>query len=311
MPLPRRFARVLAPPLGAIAHGAIFTTWSELVFWGGPVEGIVEPAAILPTLLAYSVAGILVTALLSAASSGPLAAVLLAGAVLGVVVEGAVEATLYLDLPTSVSWTALAWHMTITVAFGWFALPRLATTWRGAIWLALAGTQWGAWAAFWPNERAWFPVHVFALYAHLSIAFATAAQAVLMRLPAAGPPIWLLLPAAALAAFVWSTKLALVGPVAVIAPALVAASVFGCLRLRRADGLSPLSLRRVPVTPGVLLRTALVPATATLVYGAFHGAQVSPATNIVVYLVTVPLGVVLWSGALGRALLVRRRRRVR
>ena len=312
--------------LTALAHGAILVVWSEAVFWAGPIEGMARLGSLLPSWIVYSVAGVPLVALMARPGSARWPAIVLAGAVYGWIVEGAIAATLYLELPISISWTGLAWHMPVTVWFGWYGLPILAARPRGVGWLALAGLVWGLWAAFWPNERAWFAPEAFALYAFAAIAVATLAQAAVVRLErggrsraagSPGPPRWLIVLACALLALGWAWKLPALGPFALVLPALLVVALPAARRLEREVRTRPgteaaasaLTRRRLGMGAGAVARVAVLPLVAALVHGAFAVAAFAPPFNIALYLVTVPLGFGLLALALARALLGRPLRR--
>jgi hypothetical protein len=169
--------------------------------------------------------------------------------------------------------------------------------------IALAGAVWGAWAAFWPNERLRVPADAFALFAFAVTGVAMLAHLVILRVgDGRGPPAGLAAGAAILVALAWATKLAALGPLAALAPALVGLALLAHSFLPRGpDAHSALAARRVPFGPGAAARMLLFPAVAAAVYGAFAAAGAAPATNIVFYLVSVPLGFVLLLAALVRA----------
>ncbi len=137
----------------AVVTGYIFIYFSELAFWARPLEGTTLPGA-LALLLPYSFAAYAFLVLVSTFRVRSLAAVFLAGALFGWLIEGVFVQTAYEQLPFSISFTGLAWHALLTVLAGWWALQWALRTgvWR-ALWVStLVGTVYGLWATSWWSE---------------------------------------------------------------------------------------------------------------------------------------------------------------
>ena len=121
--------------------GLVFVYFSEMLFWARPLESTTFPG-VLGTILVYAFAAWLFLAVVSAFRVRSLAALFLAGAVFGWLIEGVFVQTLYGELPISVSLTGLSWHALITVLFGWYLLQwslRFASAWRTLGIATLAG----------------------------------------------------------------------------------------------------------------------------------------------------------------------------
>ncbi len=158
---------LLKRTLLALLVGYVFVYFSEMIFWARPLEATTFPG-ILSAILVYAFAAWLLLAVVSVFRVRSLAALFLAGAVFGWLIEGVFVQTLYGELPISVSLTGLSWHALITVLFGWYFLQwtlRFASMWRTLGIAILAGAITGAWSLTWwteTGERT--PVITFAAY---------------------------------------------------------------------------------------------------------------------------------------------------
>jgi len=132
-----------------LATGIVTWALSERAFWGQirPEDGIADS---LVTLIAYCVVVYLVLLLVRRFQVVDAWRLLLAGAIAGWLVEGAVVATVYEALPFSIVWTGLAWHATISVVVGWYLLPRALRGggWRALLAAAPLGVFLGGWSGF-------------------------------------------------------------------------------------------------------------------------------------------------------------------
>lgn len=180
--------RVLATSSASVlALGVLLWSLSEAVFWSAPRPDV-SVASALGGVAAYSGVGVLLDRLVQWARVRRVAAVVVAGAAYGWVVEGVVATTLYGDaeipFPATVAWTALAWHMPVAVLGGWWLLGRLLarrrarTVTRAGV---IAGTCWGGWAAGWGPAAASHAA--FLLLALVVTVLVTAAHLVLEVVP--------------------------------------------------------------------------------------------------------------------------------
>jgi hypothetical protein len=154
----------------AVVTGYIFVYYSEYAFWARPLDNIRLPDA-LWLLLTYSFAAYIFLTLVVTFRVRTFAAIFLAGALFGWLVEGVIVQTLYSLLPISISLTGLSWHALITILVGWNAMQwlfRTGTWWRTLIVAAGIGAVYGLWAIWWwidaPPATSFtdFAVYVFA-----------------------------------------------------------------------------------------------------------------------------------------------------
>jgi hypothetical protein len=138
-----KVAPVAGRGLGLLVVSALLTAISESFYWYS--GGTDYPGRILFYLLPT-------TALLWALATFPAAgwpAVIVAGAAYGFVVEGVLTVVVYGGFPfdpLAISYTSLAWHAPISVAFGLVLLHRLVargSKLRAITMLALFGAFWG------------------------------------------------------------------------------------------------------------------------------------------------------------------------
>jgi hypothetical protein len=285
----------------ALATGMVLLYFSELSFWGRPYAGTLPPE-ILPAYLAYSLSAYAFLTILAGFRVRNSHALFLAGALFGWLVEGVIVQTMYDDFPLGISFTGLAWHASITVMVGWYAVQRalaqerLWPTLRLSVWIGLG---YGIWAIGWwrqappPTAFPAFAAYVFGSTALLILAYAiagrfgaagfapsrieraaiaglAAAYFVLITVPAQ-PRSLLILPALAFLTYLALRRNARTETHGDLIPDV-------CVRKRAAN----------------LASLAALPATASAVYGLALGFNLRPATGAWVYTVTMPLGFILW-----------------
>lgn len=134
-----------------LSTGYIFFLFSELLFWARkrPGDSFGEWTI---TWLAYSLMAFVFLLIVSYFRVKNIWTLFLAGAVFGWLGEGIVVQTTYESLPLSISFTALAWHAIITVWIGWYAIRKSlrATNPFSTLKLSLAiGLCYGLWAIMW------------------------------------------------------------------------------------------------------------------------------------------------------------------
>lgn len=282
----------------AVVTGYIFIYFSELAFWARPTEGTTLPGALEP-LLPYSFAAYVFLALVSAFRVRTLAAVFLVGALFGWFVEGVFVQTAYESLPLSLSFTGLAWHALLTVLVGWWALQWALrkSIWRTLWTAALVGIGYGLWAIYWwtdsppPTPLPDFAVYTLTSTLALIVAYWLAARLRMTRF-APSRVEWAVTLLAILAYFALLTvpqqPLAIV-----ILPPLVALVLLALWRNRRAetreDALVALYTMPLP-NVGRMLAVLALPLAASATYGLLLTLNVHFPTNIVLYLITTPLG---------------------
>jgi len=286
-----------------LANGYILFFFSERVFWSFP-KPTDNLADLLVTWLAYSLLGWIVLILVRRYRIDSFLPLFLAGAIYGWIAEGVVVDTFYGNpgnpFPLSVSFTGLSWHALLSVGIGWYALPKALTAPKPTrtILTSLAiGLGWGLWAVWWPNELGQGDNTSLASFATLAVACSLLligfwgvlgrVQSELFQVGLAETGLlfglatllflFVQVPARPLAA--WSL------------PLLLLLAAIGLRRSARSKDRSDLLdefLGRIRLSNVFAL--ALIPLTAIAVYAPFRLLGFYPATNVVLYLVTMPLG---------------------
>ena len=286
-----------------LANGYILFFFSERVFWSFWRPGD-NPSEFLMTWIVYCLLGWIFLDLVRRFKVASFPSVFLCGAVFGWVGEGVVVDTLYGNatnpFPLSISFTGLAWHALLSIGVGWYLIGKALTEERPTkiVLISLAaGVGWGLWAGWWTAElgkEADTSVWGFAIHAvPCSIPFLLA---------------WLVL---GLARHDWfqSSKLATIvlwGLVVVIflaarVPARpYAALILPLLLLICIAGLHRNARGEQPpdVLDGILGRIRarnvlvliLIPVSAIAVYALFRSLSLHLPTNVVFYVITMPLG---------------------
>ena len=286
-----------------LANGYILFFFSERVFWsfwrlGDSLRDFVI------TWLVYCLLGWLFLDLVRRYRVASFAPLFLCGAVFGWVGEGVVVDTLYGNatnpFPLSISFTGLAWHALLSVGVGWYVLGKALTDekpTRTAVISLAVGVGWGLWAVWWPTElpgsvdtSVWgFARHALVcsvpfLLSWLVIGWARPAWFQGSRL--ATVVLWVLVAVLFLAARVPSRPYA-----ALILPPLLAVCWAGLRHNASTE-------QRPDVLDGLLgrvharnvLTVVLMPLAAIVVYGVFHSLNRHIPTNVLLYVVTMPLG---------------------
>lgn len=138
-----------------LALGAVSWVFSEGMFWAHrrPDQSVADVAM---TWLAYTVIGCLALAAARYASVSTVAGLFLVGALYGWLIEGAVAGTAFDQVPLQISWTGLAWHASLTVCLGWYALPvalRQGTPRDAVLVVGGLGLGFGLWAAGYVHDE--------------------------------------------------------------------------------------------------------------------------------------------------------------
>ena len=228
----------------------------------------------------------------------------LCGAVFGWVGEGVVVDTLYGNatspFPLSISFTGLAWQALLSVGVGWYMIGQALTegrpTWTAMLSLAV-GTSWGLWAVWWPAElgskvdtSVWSFAH-HALVCSIPLLFS---WAVLGRAcpnwfapgKVATIVLWGLVVVIFLAARVPARPYALL-----VLPPLLALCWAGLRRNARTEQRPDvLDVILGRIRPRNVMTLVLMPLAATAVYALFRSLNWRPATNVVLYVITMLLG---------------------
>lgn len=292
----------------SLCTGVIFVGWSEVMFWGRPIPGT-SLRELVPTTLVYALAAYVFLWLVDAFQARSFDAVFLAGAAFGWLTEGVLVQTLYEQLPLSISFTGLSWHALLTVGVGWYLVPRFLRQ-RLSLRLAglatLVGVGYGLWAIWWwteappPVPAADFAVYAFSSTLILALAYWAASH---VRTATFHPSRLeaVVLGAGILAYFALVTVPA-DGRALWLFPAL-AGAVLMTLRHNRRTETRP-SLLAVQTEVGLPLRACLllllIPLAASTVYFVFEALSWTAPTGYVLYVVTVPLGFILFGRAVWR-----------
>ncbi len=289
--------------IASAANGYILMYFSEHVFWAH-----VRPEDSLGDWLAgwliYSLAGYLLLALIATARVRTIWALFLAGAVFGWLVEGVFVQTTYEALPLSVSWTALAWHALLSVWVGWYAVRRALrqSMLRTTLLAGVVGVGYGLWAITWwlePGIAVATPV-AFADFAFVTTGlwilahavFAWAAPALRRPNPA------LTLAVSALFPVYFAFVAVPAAPIAIgVLPILLVPAAFGLWANRRNPGDGDL-LDEAPIPLRRFLGLGMVPVSAVLVYALAYVFGWQWHTNWIVYVITTPLGFLLFGIAI-------------
>lgn len=290
--------------LALLSAGLLTTVVSETMFWGTLAHAYSFPDVLLvglPYTLAVVVA---VFTLERLAPSGP-DGLLLAGALVGWLVEGVVVLTTYGALSLSAAWTGLSWHALLSVLATWWYLPRLLrrplpSRLAG---LAAVGVLWGLWAAWMARDgQVVTTTAEVAAYFGLTTAWLAATTWAWDRRPA-GP----LVPAAAgwtaaglLGALFVVRALSLAVVLAVLPPLLLL-TLGATHRLgRRGGGPVPTAPPARRLRARELAGLGVLPVVALLTE-ATAGPAVVQVTAYAVYAATSLAAVALWLRALRRA----------
>ncbi|GAB4579410.1 MAG: hypothetical protein Fur0022_21480 [Anaerolineales bacterium] len=304
--------RPIKNTLLVLSTGTIFVYFSERLFWARfrPGDSALDW---FWTWIVYSLMAYVFLWLVSHFRVKNIWALFLAGAAFGWVGEGVVVQTTYEMLPLSISFTGLAWHALITVWVGWYALRKALVTSSGATlkWAAIIGLAFGLWAISWWLDPAGGVATVMEFASHVCLS-------TLLVVPAYGVAIWSasesFTPSRWVTGIViglfalWFVLVAVPAvPIAIMAlPVLLGLVYWGLRRnwLNEDDG-SMLDALRGPVPVGRLLCLGVVPLIGTLVYAAALGFNLQWQTNWVLYLITTPLGFILFGVGLYKMFVVK------
>jgi hypothetical protein len=286
-----------------LANGYILFFFSERVFWSfwRPGDTFRD---FLVTWLAYCLLGWIFLDLVRRFKVASFSSLFLCGAVFGWVGEGVIVDTLYggptNPVPLSISWTGLAWHALLSVSVGWYLIGKALTQVKPTRtrWISLAvGVGWGLWAVWWQAELGkgtnTSPMG-FAGYAlSCSIPFLLAWLILALAQPGwfrggnwAAIVLWGLVIVVFLAARIPARPAA-----ALILPPLLLLCGLGLYRNVRREP-SPDALDGIlgRIRPYNVILLSLIPTTAIVVYGGFRTLGLLMPTNVVLYVITVPVG---------------------
>lgn len=304
--------RTIKNILLVLSTGYIFFYFSERLFWARfrPDDAVGEWVV---TWLAYSLMAYVFLSLVSYFRVKNVWALFLAGAAFGWVAEGIVVQTTYEMLPLSISFTGLAWHALITVWVGWVAVRKALITSTGATvkWAVGIGLAFGLWAISWwldpdggVSTVAEFAAHVFLATLFVVPAYAVANWSASEPF---APARWVTWGVGGLFGL-WFVLVAVpAAPVAaIILPGLLGLVFWGLRRNRMREEVgSCVDTLQGPVPARRFLVLFGVPLMGTLVYAGAMALGLQWQTNWVLYLITTPLGFILFGVGLYKMIVVR------
>jgi len=283
----------------ALASVVISESW----FWGRwrPEDSLPE---FLMTVAAYAAAVQVVRLVIARgrvgfAGPGSWRRIFLVGALYGWIVEGVVVTTVVDELPFTLSYTGLAWHALFTVLLGWWGVPRVLAhpLGRSLGGLAAVGAGIAVWAAFWRFEDGvQTPILEYALFAVLTTAMYAGGLALWWATGERAVPSIRGSAVAILVLGALAVLHAIENPLTVVGPALVGLALFAIIHTAPRSPVTPVAPTTAHLTPTpyrALLRLLIIPIVAIGVFTAFAAVPPLP-TGWVFYVVTVPLGVVLF-----------------
>lgn len=289
-----------------LSTGYILFLYSELLFWARirPGDSLGEWAM---TWLAYSLMGFVFLLIVSRFRVKSIWALFLAGAVFGWLGEGIVVQTTYESLPLSISFTALAWHALITVWIGWYAIRK---SLRGSnpfstLKLSLAiGLCYGLWAIMWwlEPDGGVSSVAEFATFSFSAGILAIPAYwlADWSSSESFRPNRWASIAIVGLFAFMFLFVVVPSNPLTIIIlPILLGLAYLGLRwnRLSEDDG-SMLTDFSVSAPVWRYLSLLGIPAAGVSFYALASFLNLQWQTNWIVYLITTPLGFILFGMSL-------------
>lgn len=300
-----RTIKQLALVLGT---GYIFVYFSEHLFWAR-----IRPDDSLKNWfsawLAYSLMAFVFLHLVEHFCIAEKWSLFLAGAVFGWLGEGLVVQTAYEMLPLSISFTGLAWHALITIWIGWYAarhaLTSPASLSKFGLFAAI-GACYALWAINWwlePDGGLATPAE-FSAYT-LTITFIVACAYAIANWGASEPFTpnkWVTRIVYALFMLYFAFVTVPAAPLALlILPLLFALTYYGlrrhCPAEETASLISTLSGRVHPLN---YLAIFTLPLTAIAIYATAFSLNLQWHTNWILYLITTPLGFIIFVVALFR-----------
>ncbi|HLC73690.1 MAG TPA: hypothetical protein VJH20_03570 [Candidatus Nanoarchaeia archaeon] len=289
--------------LVSLTTGYILYFYSESLFWAwpNPDESILW---ILVGWLLYSIFAFVFLLNIDMFKANSIWAVFLVGAVYGWLNEGLVAITTYdltYGLPLNISWTGLAWHAIISVLIGWYYVRKILAenNYKKTIILAsLIGFFYGFWAIYWPIEKAAIAIDKFSQQAVFFTLLLIAAHIVYDKVKLtefkASKKEKAILWAISVLYFVFVTIQTNFLAVLIL-PALLLLTYFALRHNRKIEKKESALIsfnRRIKLVNYLLL--LFIPIVAVGIYGMAYILNFFPATNFIVYYITMPLGFILY-----------------
>jgi hypothetical protein len=263
------------------------------------------------TWIAYSLVAFLFLTLVEHFKIRNIWPLFLAGAAFGWLTEGVIVQTTYESLPLSISFTGLAWHTLITVWTGWYAIRRSFISADSFATLKLSsviGVCYGLWAISWWQEP---DGGVSSLAEFAKFSLVTTVLVIIAYWLAnwsASEPFhprrWVTLVISCVFVLYFLFVAVPAVPVALaILPILLGLVFLGLRRNRMIDADDSLIGELSGPVPVLKYFSLLaVPLLAILIYFIALAANLQWQTNWILYLVTTPLGFILFGVSLYKSL---------
>ena len=294
--------KMLKSILLVLSTGYIFVFFSEHLFWSRvrPGDSFKDW---LGAWIVYSLMAFIFLVLVSHFRVKNIWALFLAGATFGWIAEGIVVQTAYDMLPLSISFTGLAWHALLTVWVGWYATRKslLSVDTRSILKLSAAiGLVYGLWAISWwlEPDGGVSSIPEFAAFSFITTAFAifaywlanwSSSESFVPNRPA-------IIIVSGIFALYFCFITVPAAPLAVFILPILFGLVYWGLRQNRLDegeG-SLLDALSGHVSVWKYMSLFALPLTGVLVYALAMSLNLEWRTNWILYIITTPLGFILF-----------------
>jgi len=289
-----------------LSTGYIFVFFSEHLFWAR-----IRPEDTLKNWfsawIAYSLLAYIFLVLITHFRIKNIWSLFLAGAAFGWMGEGIIVQTTYEMLPLSISFTGLAWHALITIWVGWYTIQKAFLSSASFSTLKLAaiiGSCSALWAITWWLEP---DGGVSSLTEYATFSFVTATLVIIAYRLANwsssapfAPNRWVTFFISTLFALYFLLVAVPAMPVAiVILPILLGLVYLGLQRNRKIeDQGSYLDHFNVHIPFWKFLSLLTIPITGVGIYALAMSLNLQWHTNWILYLITTPLGFILFGMSL-------------
>lgn len=271
---------------------------SEWLFWSGQPDKLDHFALEwLLVTFAYALPVYFMTLAAQRYGLGGFAPLMLGGAIYGWLLEGIIVQTTYEALPLSLSWTGLAWHALLSVAWGWHWLPRALQRGGWRVWGTLlgSGVLVGLWSVGWAQETDLMPVGEFWVYQMACAGVAAVAYGLRAYFPFDPPPqmTWGM---GGLLALYFAVIAVPTVPFALILPPFLYL-IWHALRRWQARAPQPAPLTFVRLKPWQTLPLGMIAVGAGVTYTLIQAVGVDLPTIPLAYLILTPAGFItfVWS----------------
>lgn len=289
-----------------LSTGYIFVFFSEHLFWA-QIRTDDSFRNWVSAWMAYSLMAYVFLCLVSYFRVKGLWALFLAGAVFGWLGEGVIVQTTYDMLPLSISFTGLAWHALFTVWVGWYAVQRAllsSSIWSSIKLSSLIGLIYGFWAINWWVEP---DGQVSSVPEFATFTFTTTTLVIFAYWLANWSSLtpmkwnrWTIILVTTLFVLYFFAITVPASPIAIIIlPVLLGVAYWGLRqnRIFESEG-SLLDIFNGHTPLQNYLGLFGIPITSTLIYALAMSINLKAHTNWILYLITTPLGFILFATGL-------------